>query len=405
MRTAPGTWRWLVVVVSAVTACAHAPGPPRENGTGEANSTDGLQVVLEREAGGSEATRVAWTAYGLGRAKGWTDRKGATKNDSGDDYLVELEGRRAALVVWKDVSHGERDADLDLLVEAEAKGFLEELVVLAFARPGWTVPPDALQKLDLEAFWPWALENLQGREVKTGAATIPMNGKRWPDVPGADLPDPAKLMAPGEQMPCSSWRVLEEGVQRWRVEAGAIDGLPIAATNAQNFLKTLGAVRDDPEFRRRGATWVAPRVGTLHLTAGFCANDREDWAAGQRALEVAIVLLPTDNTARVELAHSFIKLGRPDRALAHLEAARKMTTNPCELARVWRKIGYARFDQHQYAQSKEAYETSLAYEPGNQLALGELKLLSQALSGSGGNGSGSAHSIQVTTSCVESQAK
>ncbi|HEY8206841.1 MAG TPA: tetratricopeptide repeat protein [Myxococcaceae bacterium] len=399
------TARWLFVTSAMLTACAHAP----KTGAGSPGDTagqDGLEVSLQLDPSSSEAVRAAWTAYGLGRAAQWTKTRGETRNDSGDDFSIELEGRRAALAVWKEIASGERDADLDLLAEVEAKGFLEEFVVLAFARPGWTVPPDAIQHLELDAFWPWALDTLQHREVKGGAATTPKNGKRWPDVPGADLPDPNTLMAHGEQTPCGSWRVLEDAVQRWR-ETARIDGLPVAARNPQSFLQKLGAVRGDPEFQRQGATWVDERVGVLHFEAGFCANEREDWEAAQRALEQAIHMLPTDTTARVELAHAYVKQRQPDRALAQLEVARRVTTNPCELARVWRKIGFAHFDLDQLERSREAYETSLAYEPGNQIALNELKLLRQLMSAPGrgqrgGTGVGYTHAPQVTTSCKPS---
>ena len=354
MRTAQGMRWWLFAASVVALACAHAPGAAAKK-AGDAGEQDGLEISLQLGPSTSEAAKAAWTAYGLGRAVEWSKLRGETRNDSGDDFAIELAGRHAALEVWKEGAQGEREPDLDLLVEIEAKGFLEEFVVIAFAKPGWTVPPEALKHLDLDAFWPWAMEHLRGRQVKAGAATTPRNGKRWPDVPGADLPDPATLMAHGEQTPCGSWKVLQDAVQRWR-ETARIDGLPISAESPQDFLTKLGAVRGDPEFLRQGATWVEARVGVLHFEAGFCANEREDWAAAQRALEQAIRMMPTDTTARVELAHAYIKLSKPERALAQLEIARQVTDNPCELARVWRKIGFARFDLGQLAQSREAYE-------------------------------------------------
>jgi tetratricopeptide (TPR) repeat protein len=51
----------------------------------------------------------------------------------------------------------------------------------------------------------------------------------------------------------------------------------------------------------------------------------------------------------------------------------------CTLARAWRRRGYIRFEQQRWDEARAAYERSLEYQPGNELALTELELISQQI--------------------------
>src|SRR5689334_5004753 len=94
-------WWWLFAMGWMALGCAHAPAAAPKKSGKAGRQADGLEISLQLGPSASEAARAAWTAYGLGRAVEWSKLRGETRNDSGDDFTIELAGRRAALGVWK----------------------------------------------------------------------------------------------------------------------------------------------------------------------------------------------------------------------------------------------------------------------------------------------------------------
>jgi tetratricopeptide (TPR) repeat protein len=258
------------------------------------------------------------------------------------------------------------------------------------------VPRRAIEGLKVPAFLAWAREHLEGHPLGPVASPTPTNGKRWPDVPGADLPEPKS---------CASKDAFDDALARWQAGEAQIDGAPLSAKSGQDFVEQLAELRTQGGVPDRGVTWVAPNVSKLFAEAGFCANDRQDFPLAVTLLERAVALGPMEFSPRLELAHAFAALKRPDQAVPHLEVALRIAHNPCYLARAWRKMGFVRFDQGRFADAKEAYQNSLKYEPNNALALGELKLINEALAKGGAQNPGAAAQYpqvpQITTHCSE----
>jgi hypothetical protein len=369
----------LFAVALAAASWAQAPSSPKKAEPTRPSEEKAAAIDMAPEPEGTpKGVRAAHLAYGLGRAEALAKRAGTVKNDSGDDFAIELAGRRLELATWRKLPEGGTDDELERWSAADSAGFLPEAVILGFAKPGWTVPGDGLSALRVAKFRPWAEAHLFGHPLHATAATTPGNGKRFPEVPGKDLLDFSSLPV-GQLEICAAHARLDGAVTRWRAQAENLDGVPLVAEDPKDFLVALELVKSDPAFAKRGATWVDPSVGRVHYLAGFCANEREDWAAAQRALSTAIVLMPGHTSSRLELAHAYLAQKKPEPAVELLQSALRLATDPCDLARLWRKLGYARFDQGRFVEATEAYETSLRYEPDNPLAKKELRLLRDAM--------------------------
>jgi tetratricopeptide (TPR) repeat protein len=121
------------------------------------------------------------------------------------------------------------------------------------------------------------------------------------------------------------------------------------------------------------------------LVAGFCANDIEDYAGAERWLEAAMALSPTTPQAPNELTHALVFQRKFDRADAVIDTVLANTDDRCELARAWRRRGYIRFEQRRLDDSRIAYQKSLEYDPGSEIARSELALLHGEIEREGGH--------------------
>jgi hypothetical protein len=106
-------------------------------------------------------------------------------------YLGEVEGRRAMIGYWKKEGPAGVDAYLDLMMEIEDLGFLEEYVIAAFFNAGWVVPQKSMADLDVPAFVAWAGDKLEGHSGETHTSvTRPLI-----EAPGAHYPHPESFIA------------------------------------------------------------------------------------------------------------------------------------------------------------------------------------------------------------------
>jgi tetratricopeptide (TPR) repeat protein len=368
-------WAWYVVALGwLLGACATPPGEA---------APDTFDVVLDPSVSRSTVQGAAWIVYGLARGKTYNDLKSVRHNPAAEDYLIELRARAALAEFWRD-QQGKPDVPsdsyLDWLVEIDAAGNLEEHVLAALFKPGWTIPAPELERVDFSA-----LEQALPRdETPTYAIARPSSGKLSSDIPGFDLPDPIALHP--SQVPCTqSLPTLRGAIAHWERERVALDGASAAANSGAEFIALIAAARNDPPFRTRGATWVSPRPYYLLFVAGFCAIELEEYEQAEQWLESAVAMAPNINTARMELAHALVSQGKLDRADAIIAPTLATSQDRCELARAWRRRGYIRFEQRRLDEARTAYLRSLEYDPDSGIARSELELLRREVAQHGGN--------------------
>ncbi len=366
--------RCALLLSALLVACATPPEP---------SAPDAFDVVLEPSVlGQSLAQQAAWGDYALARIVAVADLKGARQNPAADDYLIELRARAALADTWRErraAPDTAADDYLDRLVAIADAGQLEEHVLGAFLKPGWTIPAAELRQIDFAAVKP-----VSPGDTPTQAMAKPKSGTLWPDVPGSTLPDPMTLHP--QRVPCTeSLPKLREAIRAWEAERDQLDGAPAAAENGAEFLHLLSFSRSAPPFLTRGATWVSPKPYWLLFVAGFCAIEHEKYETAEQWLESAVAMAPQLDTARMELAHALVSRGKLDRADAILEVTIARSEDRCELARALRKRGYIRFEQRRLDDARIAYQRSLEYDPDSPIARSELALLRQEIEQQGGH--------------------
>jgi tetratricopeptide (TPR) repeat protein len=357
-----------------LVACASPP---------EQAARENFEIVLDTALQGqSTQQRAAWLLYATTRLKTYQQLQETRHNPAADDYLIELRARVALAGFWRDErkkADVPADEYLDRTVAMEAAGELEEHVLGAFLKPGWTIPPGEFERIDFAA-----VKVVSPGETPTYATAKPRSGVLWPVVPGSSLPDPIALHP--QRVPCTeSLPKLRRAITARESEREQLDGEPAAADDSASFVRLLAASRVDSRHRTRGATWVSSRPYWMLFIAGFCANEQQDYAAAERWLESAVALSPSKPDARNELTHSLVFQGKFDRADAILDAILGSSQDRCELGYAWRRRGYIRFEQRRLDESRAAYLRSLEYDPGSAIARSELELLRRTIQQEGGN--------------------
>lgn len=180
----------VAILLVAGGACAPRSGPPpRSAGTSE--KSDGKAKVLVGDGAMQAGDEVlgAWLAYGVAKAANYEQHRPPPANQSGDDYELELVARTAMSEFWVE-KHTRPNADLDRQVEIWRAGYMPEFVVAVHGKPGWTIPAPTVAALRLEEF----VAKFKGDYSNAvNVAIQPPGGKKFPDVPGADFPDPHRL--------------------------------------------------------------------------------------------------------------------------------------------------------------------------------------------------------------------
>jgi hypothetical protein len=385
-------------------SCATSNGGATPESGDRAIVTVGPEAVAQGEQG-----LAAWIVYGASRAKVFENRMGKFHNQSGDDYALELGGRAALADYWNSERGKTNKANpyLDLLVDLRQTGHLDEYVVTFFAKPGWTVPGEALGDFDLGGFTGWAGKRLDGHQPLTLVDVEPTSGRHWPDPPGATLPNPNDFSP--KKVPCaSSAPQLDAALARWTKEAAALDGAPLAAADRAEFARLVEWARNQPEYRRRGVTWVSPAAADLYFTAGFCAVERQDLATATRALGESVRLNPLAPAARLELTHVLVTQKKFDEADQQIDGVLATTTDRCELGRAWRHRGYILVERGRLEEGYTAYQKSLEHDPASRLAVDEMVFIVRELQRLGGSQGRAfkpyqppAGPKQVVTECAE----
>lgn len=361
--------------------------------TGEGASTPApaaeqaaVNVDPQAVAQGAEGL-ATWLAYGTVKAKLFEDRSGRSHNRSADDFALELAGRTAMADVWsrQRATAAKPNPYLDLLVDLQQAGLLDEYVVAFFARPGWTVPGEALAAFDLGAFTSWRSKRLDGHQPITLVAVVPASGRQWPEIPGAGLPSTNDLVP--KKVPCaSSVPRITQALAGWVKEEAVLDGAPLAAATREEFARLVDWARTQPQYQRRGVTWVSPAPADLHFLVGFCAVERQDLAEASRALGESVRLNPLAPGTRLELSHVLVLQKKLDEADRQIDGVLATTQERCELARAWRRRGYILVERGRLEEAYAAYQKSLDHDPSNRMALDEMVFIARELQRLGGSG-------------------
>lgn len=401
---------WLVLTFiggTCLLGCAsQGPSgtPAAKNAKAKAEVFIGPAAMREGDLG-----VAAWISYGVGRVKRLEERSPSAFNQGGDDYDVELAGWRAMLLFYKD-SLGKEDATkfpvfLKDVARVDAQGYLREYVIYFFAQPGWTVPATELKTLDFPGFAAWANTELRGHQPHRDVVTAGPSGERVAKVPGASLPR-SKQIGPAQNACGSLGKPHEAALAQWLAEVARIPGRPLVASNAEHFANLLNMLKSVSIYQERGATWVDANVVPLVFNAGFCAIELKQFALAVRYLKAGVEAAPFAFGMRLELAHAMSAIGQNDQALAQVDAVLRTADGACTLARALRKKGFILIDQGDLQLAHAAYVESLKHEPGNRIALSELKVIEDQA-----NAPYSANKIgaytpppqgeQVTTTCRE----
>lgn len=366
----------LASCVLAALGCAQGAAGSKKNQAataGEANDGKAKVVVGKKAFEGGAESLGAWLLYGAAKLDLFEKHPPPPTNGSADDFDLELGARTAQSQFWEEqrAKGGAARPIFDRQVEIWRAGFLPELVVAIHGRPGWTIPGKDLAALRLEEF----AKKFTGEYEPGGPVAVePPSGKVWPDVPGADFPDPeglpygAESCGRAQSARAAAWR-------RWEALEPRLPAPPVSAERSLDFGRQVIALQRDPQRAARGVTWVSPRVGYLAMLEGFCAIEAQDWPRAQGFLSRAIALLPAEPNGRLELSMALLHLGRIDEALAQTDTVLKTSDDGCAVAAAWRRRGYLLIDLGELGPAKAAYQKSLALEPGNAIAEHELRLI------------------------------
>lgn len=376
----------LPVLTLSLLSCLAAAA---DNPVADASQIEGFRLVVDSSLAELANTPQrpaleAWLRYAATRARTYDElaRQGRI-NKAAEDYEIELAARKTLATFWaaqQESNPARSDPYLDKLVATDKAGFLEEYVLYFFVQPGWTVSGTSLAQIDLEEFVTWGNANLGGMEHPT-LATLESTLHERPQAssqPGAALPDPAQYALSSAACVASREALVAAGLQ-WTEESKLLDGAPVAAADKNEFLVVTMRQRNAEPFRSEGMAWVADRPGRLTHAAGFCAVEAEDLLDAEWWLRKAASMRPLDVGIQAELVHVLISERRLREADALIDQTMGVTESPCDLAGLWRRRGYIRFEEGRLEESRTAYLKSLEYDPGNSLALSELRLLDQSL--------------------------
>lgn len=379
-------------------SCAHATGGS-EGAAAPLRSESGVEASAEKELtrsdvvvsvagkGADPAVAKAWLAYALPQAELWIrPGKSGSVGDRWGAMSYELAGRESlagAWVVFKPEAKTD-DAYLDLMVDVAEAGLLPEYALTFLSEPGWYVTPEVIAKLDFDRFAAWAPAHLgPGEHFGVRGAWVTRNG-------GLPLFEPAPGSWTGELEQVNDARCAEAEpklaaiMSRWESERAQLDGVvPIAAFDRQRFVAAVRVLSTSPQARKHGILWVSPSIGFSHFQAGFCANARGDAARAADRVRSAVELDPRQPRYLGELVHSLIFTQRFQEALRVIEDGLAWIDSPCEIAGLLRRRGYVYVELKEHTLARIAYLQSLEYDPGNEPAKNELRLIEAILRASG----------------------
>jgi len=378
---------WLLACLAFSWSCAHATGGKEvESASAPPRTKSDIEISVAGK-GVDPAIAKTWLAYALAQAELWI-RPGKTGSveDRWGAMSYELAGRELLASAWVEMKSEAKteDAYLDLMVDVAEAGLLPEYVLAFLSQPGWYVPPAVVAKLDFDRFAAWAPAHLgAGEHFGLRGAWVTRQG-------GQPLFEPAPGSWAERLRQMTDERCAEEEpklaaiISRWEAERTALGGVvPIAAADRASFVDEVRAMSSSPRAREHGILWVSPTIGLAHFQAGFCANARNDSARAVDLVGRALELEPRRAHYLGELVHSLMVARRFPDALLAIEEGLSWIRSPCEVAGLLRRRGYVYVELKEHTLARVAYIQSLEFEPGNEHAKNELRLIESILRASG----------------------
>jgi hypothetical protein len=398
----------LGVFVCLVSACAPIGGQGKAAKSDKGDKGNVLVLSPSLMAEGQK-TAPAWLVYGITKISMLEKPKTGTRQ-SVTDFDSELEARRMMTVTWKDFRRekGKPDKYLDLLTEIADAGFLPEYVIMALARPGWTIPGKDMAALRFGEYATWAETHVPDHQVLTLAEAQSDKTPQHPRVPGASLPPPASLSP--QKIPCQqSATLLAQAQAAWREESRSLKPMPLSAADRSQFVALLMWVLKRPASQYAdGVVWVSDKAHALNYYAGFCQVEMKDPAA-IASLRTAAALTPASPVPRLELAQALLNAKQVQAANDEVDAVMELPLGKCTQGMAWRKRGFILYEQGKLKEAFEAYRRSLDFDPNNKIAFTELRSLAGELQRTGKLSSKEKASYtpppvlpgQTTTTCKE----
>ena len=361
--------RWALFACLLATACSTVESTSR--------ARDSDTIVVDQDYFATHAdSAAAWLTYAFDRAAALREQGKAAA--CGQEYLLELAGRRKLVDYWAANGTPGTDSYLDVLVEIAQRGFLEEYVIAAFGAPGWTLSSASIAGLDVPSFAAWGQQNLQGHSSQTRAHLE----YYCPAVAGASYPGVQSFFGLQGQR-CDETDSLDDVLERWEVDRRALAGRLLASSTGMQFLWALDGLGNEAEQTQGEVTWVPEPIAQLKFLAGFCAIERTDWDAARQYLDGAISLAPDNHSIRLELVHVAISTRDFGGAEEQIDVVLANTQDPCLVAQALRKRGYIQFERGELAEAHATYTESLNHEPGSEVAKNELMSIHQMMQARG----------------------
>ena len=356
---------------AAVGPAAKAPADGEKGGAQPKN-----EIVIDDAIAGDGSLGAAWMIYGL--SLGALRSKAMEAGEPIDRFGEEVEARSHLAEYWGGASAKPgKNEYLDALARVGHAGFMSEYVAVFLAEPGFELSAAQAGALRLGAFVKWMRDNHLGKHHGETHAGIHMEGHDLPPPLGDKVTEAFEIHEVGD---CKRLGAkLDLAAAHWADKLKASKPMPLIARSREEFLTSLLDERLRAGIARRGVVWASPDLRSLLMTAGFCANDNQDFNAAEHHFTALLAANPADEGAIMELSHTYLNQKRWDDADKLIADLSERVTDECHKAILLRKRGYILVERGLFKEARTAYVNSLELDPNNETAFGEIRLIDQQL--------------------------
>lgn len=375
----------LLLVFSACSPIGGAPDSAKRRRAEQDPCAGAPKVIMSTDLlKKDQQAQLAWVGYGIAKVAALEGKIAGVSAKRASDYAIELKAHEMLLKLWKAHRHESSKPDpyLEMLLEIENAGLLEEYVLAVFGEPGWTVPPSVFPSFDWPQFQRWAEKHPRFKPERLAAACSAKARLDAPSLP-TSFPDP-ELLSPATHSCAQVEPGLAEAAARWQRVQPTLDGRALALAPKSSPMPALGWAFSHVADFPNGLRLVPISISMLLYYQGFCAIEANDFTLAESALRMGAELAPYDARIRLELAHVFVQQKNLPEAMAEIEAGLTYAQGKCQTALAWRKKGFVLFEEGKLADAYRAYQKSLDFDPASKVAVDEMLLLARNMSKSGG---------------------
>src|ERR1041384_3427363 len=288
------------------------------------------------------------------------------------------------------------------LLRVHRAGFLREYVWWYLGQPSW---PAQQQPPKLLAFMAWTRLNLRNHAVEThggieiareeagkdasdrGSSPHPAGGRALDVRSGGGAELNSQVAAMGAAIQRGS---LDEAARLFETLNPAVQGLFKESDAVYRCFRSQRQlnffIASQPELRKiRVLDWCV--AWGIFLKA-FSLSKSQRFAEALPSVEVVVNLAPLFTQAQIEKGYILNRLRRPQEALAAYtrgwELAARLPENLDFAAAALRGQAVAWVELNELDRAVKLLQDSLIIEPGNQIAINELKYIAERRSGRGG---------------------